>query len=110
MQSLEDILDLDKKCLKYTTISSINSVYLMKLIQLFYFHFKDDQSISSQISEYENFTINYIDIISKELTKDQQSADEIKNAGDEEIKIEKNCNILLIQSMILKHSYLPPRR
>jgi hypothetical protein len=92
IQSLEDIINLDNKCLKYTNLSSINSVYLMKLVQLFYFYFKDDHNVSSQITEYENFIINYIDIISKELTKDQQSVDEIKNAGDEEIKNEKNCN------------------
>jgi hypothetical protein len=52
---------------------------------------------NNEFSTFEKYLSVYLELTSKDLLSDKiQSIDELKNAGDEEIKIEKNCKIFLI--------------
>jgi hypothetical protein len=90
----KDLINLENKCLLNKSLSTLNTAFLFKLIQLFYNLQKNQTEIKNNpFIEVEDYILVYIDISSKDLlSKEIQAKEDLKNAGDEEIKLtEKNC-------------------
>jgi hypothetical protein len=92
----KDLVSVEKKCLSYISLSTLNTAFLFKLIQLFYNLQKNQHEIKNNpFIGVEDYILIYLDVTSKDLlSKEIQSKEDLKNAGDEEMKFaEKNCKI-----------------
>jgi hypothetical protein len=96
--NFKEIINTEKGCLSYKSLANLNSAYLINLLLfLFNLQFNEETSTSVLFNEIQNYIILYQNItITDLLSKEIQGKEDLKNAGDEEMKThEKNCNIFL---------------
>lgn len=99
--NLTEYLSIEKKVISNKDHTSGNYSQLIKLLNYFYVSMKNlnsNELNELNLSYFEEFLFTYLELSNKHLLSSEiQSIDDLKNAGDEEIKIKKeqNCKNLI---------------
>lgn len=98
---IKSYINIETKVINNRNKFNYNYAHLIQLVNYFYVSIKELNesdfdtkyfpSLDDKIT-FENHLLLYLELTSKDLLSDKlQSLEDLKNLGDEEIKIEKNC-------------------